>query len=113
MLYQRRLEMGHARALLTLHVVDQLELAQKAVKNGWSVREVERRSQLVHQKAKPEAVKTISPDIRRINDALTERLGVNAEVKTSNQKKGKIVLHFDTPETFEYLLKQLGINQEF
>ncbi|OFO41603.1 chromosome partitioning protein ParB [Neisseria sp. HMSC075C10] len=113
MLYQRRLEMGHARALLTLHVVDQLELAQKAVKNGWSVREVERRSQLAHQKAKPEAVKTISPDIRRINDALTERLGVNAEVKTSNQKKGKIVLHFDTPETFDYLLKQLGINQEF
>ena len=113
MLYQRRLEMGHARALLTLHVVDQLELAQKAVKNGWSVREVERRSQLAHQKAKPEAAKTISPDICRINDALTERLGVNAEVKTSNQKKGKIVLHFDTPETFEYLLKQLGINQEF
>lgn len=113
MLYQRRLEMGHARALLTLHVVDQLELAQKAVKNGWSVREVERRSQLAHQKAKPEAAKIISPDIRRINDALTERLGVNAEVKTSNQKKGKIVLHFDTPETFDYLLKQLGINQEF
>ena len=113
MLYQRRLEMGHARALLTLHVVGQLELAQKAVKNGWSVREVERRSQLAHQKAKPEAAKTISPDILRINDALTERLGVNAEVKTSNQKKGKIVLHFDTPETFEYLLKQLGINQEF
>ena len=113
MLYQRRLEMGHARALLTLHVVDQLELAQKAVKNGWSVREVERRSQLAHQKAKPEAAKTISPDIRRINDALTELLGVNAEVKTSNQKKGKIVLHFDTPETFEYLLKQLGINQAF
>ena len=113
MLYQRRLEMGHARALLTLHVVDQLELAQKAVKNGWSVREVERRSQLAHQKAKPEAAKTISSDILRINDALTERLGVNVEVKTSNQKKGKIVLHFDTPETFEYLLKQLGINQEF
>ena len=113
MLYQRRLEMGHARALLTLHVVDQLELAQKAVKNGWSVREVERRSQLAHQKTKPEAAKTISPDIRRINDALTEHLGVNAEVKTSNQKKGKIVLHFDTPETFEYLLKQLGINQAF
>ena len=113
MLYQRRLEMGHARALLTLHVVDQLELAQKTVKNGWSVREVERRSQLAHQKAKPKAAKTISPDIRRINDALTEHLGVNAEVKTSNQKKGKIVLHFDTPETFEYLLKQLGINQAF
>ena len=91
MLYHRHLEMGHARALLTLPVVEQLELAQKAVKNGWSVREVERRSQVAHQ-AKQEIKKTISPDIRRLNDVLTERLGVNAEVKTTNNKKGKIVL---------------------
>ena len=111
MLYHRHLEMGHARALLTLPVVEQLELAQKAVKNGWSVREVERRSQIAHQ-TKQEIKKTISPDIRRLNDVLTERLGVNAEVKTTNHKKGKIVLHFDTPETFEYLLKQLGMDYQ-
>lgn len=86
-------------------------MAQKAVKNGWSVREVERRSQIAHQ-TKQEIKKTISPDIRRLNDVLTERLGVNAEVKTTNHKKGKIVLHFDTPETFEYLLKQLGIDYQ-
>ena len=92
-------------------MVEQLELAQKAVKNGWSVREVERRSQAAHQ-AKQEIKKNISPDIRRLNDVLTERLGVNAEVKTTNHKKGKIVLHFDTPETFEYLLKQLGIDYQ-
>lgn len=109
MLYQRKLEMGHARALLTLPVVEQLELAQKAVKNGWSVREVERRSQTAHQGKKEEQKSVIHPDVQRINDILTNKLGVNAEVKTTNQKKGKIVLHFDTPETFEYLLKQLGI----
>ncbi|WP_416191805.1 ParB/RepB/Spo0J family partition protein [Neisseria sp. CCUG12390] len=112
MLYQRHLEMGHARALLTLPVVEQLELAQKAVKNGWSVREVERRSQLAHQTKDAEPKKTTSPDVQRLNDVLTERLGVNAEIKTTNQKKGKIVLHFDTPETFEYLLKQLGIEYD-
>ncbi|MCP1661099.1 ParB/RepB/Spo0J family partition protein [Neisseria perflava] len=112
MLYQRRLEMGHARALLTLPVVEQLELAQKAVKNGWSVREVERRSQVAQQAKQAETKKTISPDIRRLNEVLTEKLGVNAEVKTTNQKKGKIVLHFDTPETFDYLLKQLGVDTE-
>lgn len=59
-----------------------------------------------------EPKKTISPDVQRLNDVLTERLGVNAEIKTTNQKKGKIVLHFDTPETFEYLLKQLGIQYD-
>ncbi|MDO5073999.1 chromosome segregation protein [Neisseria animaloris] len=109
MLYQRRLEMGHARALLTLPVVEQLELAQKAVKNGWSVREVERRSQVLQQGKKAEAPKTIHPDIRRLNDAITEKLGVNAEVQTVNQKKGKIVLYFDNPETLDNLLKQFGI----
>lgn len=112
MLYQRRLEMGHARALLTLPVVEQLQLAQKAVKNGWSVREVERRSQVAQQAVRKDVKKTISADIRRLNDALTEKLGVNVEVRTSNHKKGKIVLHFDTPETFEYLLKQLGVEYE-
>lgn len=110
MLYQRRLEMGHARALLTLPVVEQLELAQKAVKNGWSVREVERRSQAALQNKRPEPKKTAAADIGRLNDLLTEKLGVNAEIKTANHKKGKIILHFDTPETFDHILKQLGID---
>lgn len=110
MLYQRRLEMGHARALLTLPVVEQLELAQKAVKNGWSVREVERRSQIAHQNKQSEPKKNAASDISRLNDLLTERLGVNAEVKTVNHKKGRIVLYFDTPETFGHLLEQLGID---
>lgn len=110
MLYQRRLEMGHARALLTLPVVEQLELAQKAVKNGWSVREVERRSQVALQNKRPEPKKTAAADIGRLNDLLTEKLGVNAEIKTANHKKGRIILHFDTPETFDHILKQLGID---
>lgn len=112
MLYQRRLEMGHARALLTLPVVEQLELAQKAVKNGWSVREVERRSQIAHQNKPSESKKNAASDISRLNDLLTERLGVNAEVKTVNHKKGRIVLYFDTPETFGHLLEQLGIDYQ-
>lgn len=109
MLYQRRLEMGHARALLTLPVVEQLELAQKAVKYGWSVREVERRSQLWQHGKKTVALKKNDPDIQRLSDLLTETLGVNAEVRSANHKKGKIILHFDTPETLDALLQKLGI----
>ncbi len=112
LLYARHLEMGHARALLTLPVVQQLDLAQKAVKNGWSVREVERRSQMAQQEKQVIKTKAIHPDIQRLNDVLTEKLGVNAEIQTPNQKKGKIVLHFDNPETLESLLKRLGVNVE-
>ena len=109
MLFLRQLEMGHARALLSLPVMEQLSLAQKAVKNGWSVREVERRSQLAQQAPQEKKSKTVSPDIRHLNEALTEKLGVRAEVQTANHKRGKVVLHFDSPETFARLMQQLDV----
>ena len=109
MLFLRQLEMGHARALLPLPVMEQLSLAQKAVKNGWSVREVERRSQLAQQAPQEKKSKTVSPDIRYLNEALTEKLGVRAEVQTANHKRGKVVLHFDSPETFARLIRQLDV----
>ena len=109
MLFLRQLEMGHARALLSLPVMEQLSLAQKAVKNGWSVREVDRRSQLAQQTPQEKKPKTVSPDIRYLNEALTEKLGVRAEVQTANHKRGKVVLHFDSPETFARLMQQLDV----
>ena len=109
MLFLRQLEMGHARALLPLPVMEQLSLAQKAVKNGWSVREVERRSQLAQQAPQEKKSKTVSPDIRYLNEALTEKRGVRAEVQTANHKRGKVVLHFDSPETFARLMQQLDV----
>jgi len=109
MLFLRQLEMGHARALLSLPVMEQLSLAQKAVKNGWSVREGERRSQLAQQTPQEKKPKTVSPDIRYLNEALTEKLGVRAEVQTANHKRGKVVLHFDSPETFARLMQQLDV----
>ena len=109
MLFLRQLEMGHARALLSLPVMEQLSLALKAVKNGWSVREVERRSQLAQQAPQEKKSKTVSPDIRYLNEALTEKLGVRAEVQTANHKRGKVVLHFDSPETFARLIQQLDV----
>jgi len=109
MLFLRQLEMGHARALLSLPVMEQLSLAQKAVKNGWSVREVERRSQLAQQAPQGKKSKTVSPDICYLNEALTEKLGVRAEVQTANHKRGKVVLHFDSPETFARLMQQLDV----
>ena len=101
--------MGHARALLSLPVADQLDLANKAVRNGWSVRETERRSQNLLAGKKPEAPKQIDPDLRRLNETLTQSLGVVAEVKSRNRKKGTLVLHFDSADTFAALMERLGV----
>lgn len=111
LIYARHLEMGHARALLPLPVMVQLDLANKAVRNGWSVREVERRSRLAQQeKRETVSTKTTNPDVLRWNEALTSALGVRAEVYTATGLKGKIVLHFDSPEMFSQLVRQFGID---
>ena len=109
LLFQRHLEMGHARALINLPVNEQLDLAQKAVKNGWSVRETERRSQLAQQGKSVKPAAKIDPDVARLAETLTEALGVSAEIKTRDRKKGKIVLHFDSADTFAALMKRLDI----
>ena len=105
MMAQHHLEMGHARALINLPVQQQLELAHKAVKNAWSVREMERRSQEI-LKDKPAPAQP-HPDIQHIAEQLTEKLGVLVEIKTRNQKSGQIILKFNSPEQFEQLLEQL------
>ena len=110
LLYQRQLEMGHARALLTLPIVEQLTLAQKAVQHGWSVREVERHSKLAQTPKKNTTPTSSSSDIQRLNEVLTHALGVNTEVKSINGQKGRIVLHFDSLATLDALLKQLGVH---
>ena len=112
LIYARSLEMGHARALLSLPVVQQVDLAQKAAKNGWSVREVERRSQLAQQHTSSPAARTASNKSAaalRIEEALMQQLLVPAEVVSKNQRSGRIVLHFDNPETLAHLLAQLGV----
>ena len=112
LIYARSLEMGHARALLSLPVVQQVDLAQKAAKNGWSVREVERRSQLAQQHASnpsARAASSKSTEVLRLEEALMQQLSVPAEVVSKNQRSGRIVLHFDNPETLAHLLAQLGV----
>ena len=105
MMAQHHLEMGHARAIINLPVQQQLELAHKAVKHAWSVREMERRSQEI-LKDKPAAAQP-HPDIQHIAEQLTEKLGVLVEIKTRNQKSGQIILKFNSPEQFEQLLEHL------
>ena len=109
MLFNRHLEMGHARALLSLPVNEQLDLAQKTVKNGWSVRETEKRGQALLQGKQPEKIKQINPDIARMEEQLIEQLGVNVEIKTRDRKKGSIVLHFGSVEEFEEITQLLNV----
>lgn len=111
LIFAKQLEMGHARALLSVPVLAQLDLAHKAAKLGWSVREVEKRAQAVlAEKTTPAAaVKTPNPDLVILQEQLSQTLGVTVDIKSNQKQKGKMVLHFDNLDEFDGLLQKLGV----
>ncbi|RQO69179.1 chromosome partitioning protein ParB [Aquitalea sp. FJL05] len=109
MLHQGLLEMGHARALLALPVVQQLELAHLAVDKGWSVREVERRvQQLSDQKTTVAAVdKRVDPDIARLEQEVSERIGAKVSIRHGARGQGRLQVEYANLDDLERLLEKL------
>jgi ParB family transcriptional regulator, chromosome partitioning protein len=105
------IEMGHARAVLTLGAAQQKELAHEIEEKGLSVREVERRVLRLRQlpESRP-AKKSVSRDIRRLEEAVSDRLGLAAHVQVNAKGAGKLTLSFSSHEQLQGVLEQLGIS---
>ena len=105
---QRQLEMGHARALLALKGHAQSEVAQRVVDRGLSVRETEalvRRSQ--QPRPAPKAVPKLDPDVRRLQDDLSEKLGAHVQIQQGDQGKGKLVIQYNTLDELDGILAHI------
>lgn len=104
------LEMGHARALLPLTAAQQRELAHEIETRGLSVREVERRVARLKEPATASAPqKAVSRDLLRLEEALSDALGMTAHVQTGSKGRGKLTLHFASADELDGLLQRLGI----
>ena len=112
LLNDRELDMGHARALLSLPVIEQINMGQKAAKMGWSVREVERKChEFLNPKQKKNQINPTNQDILDLSERLSLQLGLKCVIQTKNGKKGKLVLSFDNLEEFDQLLQQIGLEK--
>ena len=102
------LSQGHARALLTVEdPVQAADLARRAAKEGWSVREVERRASGVAGKRKERKAKDVDPVLRALEDALQDHLGTRVEVKAGRGGKGSIEIRYHGPEDFERVFERI------
>src|SRR3569832_2300170 len=80
MLEQRDLEMGHARALLALKASAQRAAAREVAAKRLSVRETERLVRRLRADTRTTAtVKTTDPDVRRLQEELSEKLGAGVQ----------------------------------
>ncbi len=106
-----QLEMGHARALLTLPAALAIALAQTAAAEQLSVREVERRAQQAG-KTKPPAKSGAAParsnaDIETLEREIADLLGAKVQLNHGRKGSGKLVIHYHGLDTLDGILEKL------
>jgi ParB family transcriptional regulator, chromosome partitioning protein len=113
LLEARRLEMGHARALLTLSPELASRLAADAAEHGWSVREVEHRAQQFAAGKVPAAAKKSGAkarpqaDIASLETELSETLGTQVTIAHGRGGKGRLVIHYSDLDSLDGVLERL------
>ena len=112
LLEARQLEMGHARALLTLAAPAAISLAKEAAEHGLSVREVERRAQQLAQGKLPtrkdaKPVKKADADIVALERELSERLNAKVDVQHGRAGRGKLVIQYHGLDALEGILEKI------
>ena len=107
----RHLEMGHARALLSLDESMQAQAAKEVVKKGLSVRETE---QLVRRLKAPPVSRTreLDPDIQHLQDKLAERLCASVKLTHNARGKGKLVIAYNSADELDGILEHLGLDTD-
>jgi ParB family chromosome partitioning protein len=104
-LQEGKLEMGHARALLPLTPVLQREAARQILLRGLSVRETEALvRRLQNESAAKSEKKILDPNIRVLQEDLSERLGAKVSVQHNATGKGRLVVHYNTLEELEGII---------
>ncbi|MEL7312026.1 MAG: ParB/RepB/Spo0J family partition protein [Pseudomonadota bacterium] len=111
LLEQRKLDMGHARALLGLEKgSDQAMLAREVVARGMTVRETERRVRGFGTKsgAKSASKPKKDPNIVRLEQDLTDRLGARVTVNSGSRGKGTLTIAYNSLDELDGILAHLG-----
>jgi ParB family chromosome partitioning protein len=101
------LDMGHARAILSLDGARQVEAAKRVAARGMSVREAEAlvarmlRGNASRQRRKPDR------DLARLEEETSERLGTTVEIRPGRKGSGKLVIHYSNLDHLDQLLRKL------
>ncbi|MBV8731488.1 MAG: ParB/RepB/Spo0J family partition protein [Acidobacteriia bacterium] len=94
---ERRLSAGHARCLLSLPTLDlQREVAERAVAQGWSVRQVERTTQRMLEGRKAKHVDEVEadPNVKAAIEELERVLGTKVRIMEKANQKGRIEIEY-------------------
>lgn len=111
MLSEGKIEMGHARALLSLQPAEQILAANEIVNQGSSVRQAEKL--VAGWGAKAESKKTVKskPEKTRddviLEEKLSDALGAAVSINVGRQGKGQILISFSDLDDLQSIIDKL------
>ena len=107
-LEMNKIEMGHARAILSLSPIDQAMMCQKIVNQKLTVREVEKEvSEGTTKKPTPKQSK--DHDIQRLENELSERFGTNISISHKQSGKGSINFKYSNLDELDRIIAKLKL----
>jgi ParB family chromosome partitioning protein len=101
------IEMGHARALLTLDADRQIEIAKKIVKQQLTVRATEQLVKDAGVENKTEQKPPPDTDTLRLQEQLTEKTGAKVIINHQKSGKGKLVFNYTSLEELEGIINRI------
>ena len=107
-LEMNKIEMGHARAILSLSPIDQAMMCQKIVNQKLTVREVEKEVSEGTIK-KTSAKQSKDHDIKRLENELSDRFGANISISHKQSGKGSINIKYSNLDDLERIIKKLKL----
>ena len=107
MVQQNKLEMGHARALLTLDSSKQLVAAEQIASRNLSVRATEI---LVRRLQEPQiAIRAIvDPNITQLQSKIVSKLMLSVNIYHTKKNKGRVVIKYNDLNELNHILKYIG-----
>lgn len=107
MLEHGDLEMGHARAILTLDQAKQTEAARAIASKGLSVRQTEALVRRLQQEKIATADTKLDPDVKLLQDNLSDKLGAPVMIQHSAKGKGKLVIRYSSLDELDGILDHI------
>ncbi len=110
MIDMRLIEMGHARALLSLDDDLQVQAAREVVRKRLSVRDTENLARRLQQSKKKKGSRRVDPDILSLQNRLGETLGARVRIQHQASGKGKLIIAYNNSDEFEGILDRLNLS---
>ena len=110
LLEEGKIEMGHARSLLTLNDDQQLTLAKKVISESLSVRQCEALvAEVTNNKKKKTSKKTKTPDpnTSSLERELSEIFGSSVEIRHNKKGRGKLIVSFNNLDALQGILDKI------